>query len=75
MSLYERKLEKLEALAGLHECSHPNALTYQSPEWSTIDGQPPFRQTTCSDCGTLLERSPEAGPVNKQEEDRVDQDS
>lgn len=54
MSLYERKLEKLEELAGLHECSHTHTLTYIAAEWSTPPGEKPFSWTMCQDCRATL---------------------
>lgn len=53
MSLYERKLEKLEELAGLKECQHSRAFRIDFSSWYS-DGQeyllPPF----CPDCGKQL---------------------
>jgi len=39
MSLYERKLEKLEELAGLQECSHPHTLVFTTPDWFTPEAE------------------------------------
>lgn len=57
MSLYEKKLEKLEELAGLHECSHPHALTFIAPPWFTPEGEEPFSWTMCRNCKTNLHRT------------------
>lgn len=57
MSLYERKLEKLEQLAGLQECSHPHTLVFIAPAWFTPDGEEPFSWTMCQNCRTYLHPS------------------
>ena len=54
MSLYERKLEKLEELAGLQECSHPHTLVFIAPDWFTPEGEDPFSWTMCQNCRTYL---------------------
>ena len=54
MSLYERKLEKLEELAGLHECSHPHTMTFTAPDWFTPVGEEPFSWTMCQNCRAYL---------------------
>jgi hypothetical protein len=41
MSQYERKLEKLEDLAGMTECAHMRCLVLQSPPWFTPKGEEP----------------------------------
>lgn len=50
MSLYERKLEKLEELAGLRECSHPHTVVFIAPAWFTPEGEKPFSWTMCQNC-------------------------
>lgn len=57
MSLYDKKLDKLEELAGVQECRHARLLVLQAPPWFTPDGQGPsmlFRQ--CLDCRKVLPR-------------------
>ena len=54
MSLYERKLEKLEELAGLQECSHPHTLVFTTPDWFTPEAEQPFSWTMCQSCRTYL---------------------
>jgi hypothetical protein len=61
MSLYDRKLEKLEDLAGLAECAHARCLEMQSPTWFTPEGEEPtivLRQ--CLECGTMLSNKAQA---------------
>ena len=50
MSLYEKKLAKLEQLAGAVDCPHVNAWTYVGPDWDTLAGDPPYQFTYCLDC-------------------------
>lgn len=57
MSLYERKLEKLEELAGLRECSHPHTLQFIAPNWFTTPGEEPFSWTMCQHCKATLHQS------------------
>lgn len=54
MSLYERKLEKLEEWAGLQECSHSHTLVFTTPDWFTPPGEQPFSWTMCQNCRAYL---------------------
>jgi hypothetical protein len=55
MSQYEKKLEKLEELAGTVQCAHENQLVMKSPPWFTPEGvQPSALIKQCMDCGRNL---------------------
>jgi hypothetical protein len=55
MSLYEKKLERLEELAGVMECAHSRLLIMPTPDWFIPEGHSASTLLKqCLDCRKVL---------------------